>query len=187
MPRGVYSRKAAMPDMKTAKRAAALAKKVRETGTYELEPEFKRKPDGTTIKLSDLKTPPKESPLVAAADLSAAVGASAPMLAPLDPAILTDGGAPAEPKPPEPVVAAAGPSEPSTQDGPPAPLREPVTPVHLIRMTHPDNGSADGFQTDASGAILVPHIMVSELKAHGFVVDHAAADMAVEEEAEEGV
>lgn len=184
MPRGVYARKpqeAALPDMRTEKRASALAKKVRETGRYELEPEFKRRPDGTTTKLSDLKTPPNISPLVAGADLSAAVGPGAPALAALPPEAV----AAPEPQAPAPIAVIAATDAPEAED---APRPTPVTPVHLIRMTHPDNGSADGFERDATGAILVPHAQVVELKAHGFVVDHAKADMApVEEEAEEGV
>lgn len=184
MPRGVYARKpqeGAVPDMKTQKRAAALAKKVRETGRYELEPEFKTRPDGTTTKLSDLKTPPKESPLIAAADLTNSSG-PAPALAPLPPA---------EPEPvqdaPEPPAPEAEPPVAQDEEEAAAPTREPVTPVHLIRMTHPDNGTSDGFQTDATGAILVPHAQVTDLQAHGFVIDHAKADMMAEEDAEEGV
>ena len=46
------------------------------------------------------------------------------------------------------------------------------TPAHLIRMTHPGGGVSDGFQTDESGAILVPLPQVEAMKGHGFVVDH---------------
>ena len=70
-----------------------------------------------------------------------------------------------------------GPDEPAPEpEEHPAP--EPYTgkisptPAHLIRMTHPGGGVSDGFQTDESGAILVPLPQVEAMKGHGFVVDH---------------
>jgi hypothetical protein len=51
-------------------------------------------------------------------------------------------------------------------------LDAPQTPSHLIRMTHPDGGDADGYEHDASGAILAPVSAVEGLKSHGFRVDH---------------
>lgn len=57
---------------------------------------------------------------------------------------------------------------------------EPPTPPHLIRMTHPDNGSADGFERDETGATLVPWRDVETMKGHGFVVDHLPARRAAE-------
>lgn len=90
--------------------------------------------------------------------------------------------APAPAPEPEPLEDAAPPVD--APDPETAASEAPValgTPVHLIRMTHPDNGSADGLQTDESGAVLVPAWQVAELTAHGFVVDHLPQPDATDE------
>jgi len=69
-------------------------------------------------------------------------------------------------------------SEPAA-DRPPYTGPISPTPAHLIRMTHPGGGVSDGFQTDESGAILVPLPQVEAMKGHGFVVDHLPQPEAV--------
>ena len=69
-------------------------------------------------------------------------------------------------------------AEPGTLVRADGPYDGPITPTPagLIRMTHPEGAVSDGFQTDESGAILVPHSQVEAMKSHGFVVDHLPAE-----------
>lgn len=40
----------------------------------------------------------------------------------------------------------------------------------FLPMIHPNNGSCDLYETDASGAYLVPYADIETMQSHGFVV-----------------
>jgi hypothetical protein len=126
--------------------------------------------------------PAPEPVAEAAPDIFAAPGTSEP---PVDPAVFTPSQAVNEgersqaqideeaanaPPPPEPDLHPVGDPHAETVAEAAAEATDLIGGDTLIAMYHPDGGTADAFESDARGNVLVPAAEVPVLVSHGFLI-----------------